>query len=411
MTRGQWLLPTVVDPARICLQIEIPNDANHIRAFWGALNELARAWNWEWDGNFTGRDVAYVWNEIIQQASINFYNGVECDMALDCAEVNACLPEAQNFIDLQEAVNDVVTDIDTIKQGGEDGNVYPDTFPDFNNDPDPACGASHYVIAELRKFIDDVEQIPTTTANPFEAIGQLILQPTPILVEGLINILISLFDPAPPTSVLPDFDLQQADMREYIYCNLFDKPSFAQYLRDEITRGGEIADFVDSVAFVAWERWVAIGSADDSQDCTSFNCVDCRDNFALGAQGWEPRTAGGHPNAILDNGSWRANVGEPTLNHLLRIKTDKYAGQVITSIRVDANQVMQGNRKLFAVNIWDGDPDNGGSNIWQFSEEPSNASFWDVSVPSVLAQWIQVTMSEDLQQNHDPRILWVEVNC
>ena len=78
---GGYRLPQVVDPERMCVQIMVPKDLMHIAAFMGALSELQNAWNWEWDGNYTGRAVAEVWRGIVDDVA------AQMNVALNnCAE-------------------------------------------------------------------------------------------------------------------------------------------------------------------------------------------------------------------------------------------------------------------------------------------------------------------------------------
>lgn len=59
---NQFLLPAVVDPAEtVCVTIEVPNDQYHIFAFWQALSDLTRWFNWQRDPDHIGKDVAAVW--------------------------------------------------------------------------------------------------------------------------------------------------------------------------------------------------------------------------------------------------------------------------------------------------------------------------------------------------------------
>lgn len=62
---AKWVLPDVVDPDRLCIQIEVPNDPAHIAAFRGALLNLANAYRWADDPAHTAKDVALVWRDII----------------------------------------------------------------------------------------------------------------------------------------------------------------------------------------------------------------------------------------------------------------------------------------------------------------------------------------------------------
>src|SRR5690349_4224451 len=82
---GGYRLPEEIDPQRIQFCIEIPNDLNHIIAFWGALEELTWAKNWAWDGNKTGLEVALVWEDVIAKARASFYNG-DCESPVICQD-------------------------------------------------------------------------------------------------------------------------------------------------------------------------------------------------------------------------------------------------------------------------------------------------------------------------------------
>lgn len=79
VNRGYLLPEEPETPERICVQLQIPNDQNHIRAFWGALQELSYWWNWERDSEHTARLAAKVWRYVVLDASRVFYSsGFEC---------------------------------------------------------------------------------------------------------------------------------------------------------------------------------------------------------------------------------------------------------------------------------------------------------------------------------------------
>lgn len=61
---GGWILPTVIDPERVCVKLFIPNDPAHLAAFWGALWNLTY-WNqWQRDDLKLGTQVAAVWKDV-----------------------------------------------------------------------------------------------------------------------------------------------------------------------------------------------------------------------------------------------------------------------------------------------------------------------------------------------------------
>lgn len=65
--RAKWVLPDVIDPPdRICFQIEVPNNQQHLAAFRGALYNLSSAIFWADDLDHTAKEVAAVWDEILQ---------------------------------------------------------------------------------------------------------------------------------------------------------------------------------------------------------------------------------------------------------------------------------------------------------------------------------------------------------
>jgi hypothetical protein len=61
---GGFLLPAVTDPPYVCLQLYVPNEPEHLRAFWGCLQDLTRWRNWQRDPLKRGKDVAAVWRRV-----------------------------------------------------------------------------------------------------------------------------------------------------------------------------------------------------------------------------------------------------------------------------------------------------------------------------------------------------------
>ena len=69
---GGWLLPETVDPSTLSFCITIPNETNHVRAFFGALQSLAEWWNWQRDEEHKATLVAQVWRRVANQAYVDF---------------------------------------------------------------------------------------------------------------------------------------------------------------------------------------------------------------------------------------------------------------------------------------------------------------------------------------------------
>lgn len=90
-TDGGWVLPEVIDPPRVCFQIEIPNDFHHRAAFFGALYELTRWYNWQRDDDHTGKAVAAIWMDIWRAANNKFYSAQgSCEMQTKIRMDTAC---------------------------------------------------------------------------------------------------------------------------------------------------------------------------------------------------------------------------------------------------------------------------------------------------------------------------------
>lgn len=63
-----YQLPAVVDPVgKICVCVPVPNDQNHIRAFLGQLDMLAKWYTWAKDEAHTGKDAAEIWRDVVAQ--------------------------------------------------------------------------------------------------------------------------------------------------------------------------------------------------------------------------------------------------------------------------------------------------------------------------------------------------------
>lgn len=69
---GGYVLPDIVDPPRRCIQFSIPDEPQHVAAFFGALLDLAMWFNWQRDDAHTGKLVADVWFQVFNEASQNW---------------------------------------------------------------------------------------------------------------------------------------------------------------------------------------------------------------------------------------------------------------------------------------------------------------------------------------------------
>lgn len=110
---GGWLLPSVVNPPRVCVQLWIPDDTNHKRAFWGALYALSEWWNWQRDDSKTARDVARVWLDVFFQAQ---EQNLEYDACEDVGE-DKCFSFPPNAPFIEWFPNNPYTQPDLVGEG------------------------------------------------------------------------------------------------------------------------------------------------------------------------------------------------------------------------------------------------------------------------------------------------------
>lgn len=119
----RWRIPDTINPVgTVCVQLQIPDDSTYIEHFWGALEALCKAWNYDYTPTKEGSQVAYVWQAVIDSAADDVRNGVACEMPIDCNEVETCLSTSAIIAAIQSDIlalqtNDAIqdSDIDTLQ--------------------------------------------------------------------------------------------------------------------------------------------------------------------------------------------------------------------------------------------------------------------------------------------------------
>lgn len=152
---GGWVLPEIVDPERVCVQLYIPNDFHHRSAFWGALYELTRWYNWQRDDEHTGILAANVWKEVWRQANDAFYAGQGCAsmtrlrMSSECGILQVSYNGGtiwEDLVDLSSCISAGVAQ--GIQNALDDGSIAPPEQPGSVVRPQPGGCKSFNV--ELR---------------------------------------------------------------------------------------------------------------------------------------------------------------------------------------------------------------------------------------------------------------------
>lgn len=74
--RPPWKIPAVIDPPeRRCIQINVPDDPEHIAILWGVLRGLSDWQRWERESTKSGTLVAQVWSKVVYAID---WSGEEC---------------------------------------------------------------------------------------------------------------------------------------------------------------------------------------------------------------------------------------------------------------------------------------------------------------------------------------------
>ncbi len=115
-----WILPTTIyPPDTICVDLHIPNDPAYIQAFFGAVEQLTKAYNHD-DPYNDGSLVAYAWQDVIDNTAERLRTGGSCSVyqlrmspTIPC-QVEQSLDGGETWIDafnLMDCISNVVTPI------------------------------------------------------------------------------------------------------------------------------------------------------------------------------------------------------------------------------------------------------------------------------------------------------------
>lgn len=75
-TKPGWVIPETIEPEDYhCVSIRVPNNLEHIAAFWAAIGTLGWYNAWAKDEAKRGKDIAAFWRDLIQEAKDNAYAG------------------------------------------------------------------------------------------------------------------------------------------------------------------------------------------------------------------------------------------------------------------------------------------------------------------------------------------------
>lgn len=168
---GRYILPAVIDPPRICVQIEIPNDLHHIIAFWGHFELLARAYSWGNDEAHTALEVAAVWRDVWDKARENFYGDGCMGCCPDEIEINQRIYNQNN--EWISYVFNMMDDRETPQSFAPDA---PENFDSNSGDENPAARTSALCDAVriyVWSMLDAIMALLRDTAEVIEDINEV----------------------------------------------------------------------------------------------------------------------------------------------------------------------------------------------------------------------------------------------
>lgn len=191
-----------------------------------------------------------------------------CDAVDDCITNNPATIEAiVNQLMVNATYNTYLTNLITTVSPPTGGNVYPPR-PTLAT-PDPLCNASTYVVAQIRKLIEDIyDDLETLTA-------QEVLESLLGLFgwrSGPLYQLIGLLETADKTALLADYDAAAPEL----ICALIDAQldqapiiawTNANYPSPSVL-GDAMRYAIGSTADDGkWSQWIAVGALIEAPDC------------------------------------------------------------------------------------------------------------------------------------------------
>lgn len=358
-----YLLPSVIDPVgTLCVCVPLPNDPDHIRAFLGQLDALAKWYTWERDEAHTGRLVAEVWREVVK--------GVreEIDMARGCGGPSP-VPTNQRYT--EDGMLEVSYDNGAT---WEDGSAIDPRFnsplltPLPGTAEDKKCNTAAGAVTYLQETIYDQLNTVNTATAIITLIGSALAivltggLATPLIVAMAGNILgfgIAAVQAALTVAVWDEFSC-------ILYCRLMDDGTMTQtdFIGIQQDVNAAFTGIVPQVLNDAIRAFGPVGLVNSGRairqtanDCSSCECNDCGaepcgafTQSIVQAEDVDSWSVGPTSTAPADGGTQGIMRGEQTMYFPDNIPRCVY----VVRMRVRANlQATQDNPIFIVVKIGD----------------------------------------------------------
>lgn len=287
---NQWDLPETIDPERICVCFEIPNERFHIRAFWTALYKLS-IWNsWATDEAHTGTKVAAVWRDVWNKAI-----GDNTTMGCCCPEPTQTRINEQGFLEVSY-------------DGGETWQLAPQLDPRFTGTTAPMPGAdgdakrclaaqsaAEYINGEVIDQMNDSMTFAVLFQLLMSVIAIIITGGTaiPVIVPIILELVGAVFTVG-VTALQGAFDATQLGILQCIlYCHCdaagnFSASAWSQIIADIETDidpvcADTVKAIVKAMGAVGLTNAAHAGLTTGITDCSGCDCFQgCSDKYQVG---------------------------------------------------------------------------------------------------------------------------------
>lgn len=172
MSDGGWRLPEEINPIDVIpICICVPDERNHVAAFWGALQELGYWFNWERDSEHRALPTSVRWNEIITAARSRVEAG---NMCTSCEELIECLSP---YLDEINANIDALRFPDGKKEPIEASKLTKNRGGGAGCNPDVVWAKSIQLVQWLNRLVTDALEAFEAATNSVE-VAQAVTQVT-----------------------------------------------------------------------------------------------------------------------------------------------------------------------------------------------------------------------------------------
>lgn len=168
---GGWILPEIIDPARRCICIPVPDEPAHRQAFYGALLMLGYQHNWQRDPEHKALPVSNLWMEIVTEAITRFNSGTDY-MCFSCEELAACLEPLLN-----DQTQAIINNITNLQKYGTQTPGVPMTpgqiLENLAGDTNPTCDLD-ILWAQCLAIVQFTNRMITDTLEKVEIAGNVV---------------------------------------------------------------------------------------------------------------------------------------------------------------------------------------------------------------------------------------------